>query len=165
MICNPHFVGHHLCSFYSFSAGLVGLAGRQAYRYRHNSKRVDEGRKRFIIFTVPRKARTVVGKGKKSLLRDFPFCFVSPSLSIPFLFFFAHFGFPPPSLPPRARVSRPQEGFGMDTLVDAGLVPDTSKWKYPTSPNVRTGGFLKACFFAQDMLPYVGNPSGLHPRG
>ncbi len=24
----------------------------------------------------------------------------------------------------------------MDTLVDAGLVPDTSKWKYPTSPTV-----------------------------
>ena len=36
-----------------------------------------------------------------------------------------------------SRVYRLQEGFGMDTLVDAGLVPDTSKWKYPTSPNVR----------------------------
>lgn len=31
----------------------------------------------------------------------------------------------------------------MDTLVDAGLVPDTSKWKYPTSPNVRE----RACRF------------------
>eukprot|EP00903_Cladosiphon_okamuranus_P011616 g10926.t1 len=28
-----------------------------------------------------------------------------------------------------------QEGFEMDTLVDAGLAPDTSKWKYPISSN------------------------------
>lgn len=35
------------------------------------------------------------------------------------------------------RVSHaPQEGFDMETLVDAGLVPDTSKWKYPISPSV-----------------------------
>ncbi|CAM9170725.1 unnamed protein product [Ascophyllum nodosum] len=27
-----------------------------------------------------------------------------------------------------------QQGFEMETLVDAGLAPDTSKWRYPTSP-------------------------------
>lgn len=27
----------------------------------------------------------------------------------------------------------------MDTLVDAGLVPDTSKWKYRPPPNVSMG--------------------------
>ncbi|CBJ33512.1 DNA primase [Ectocarpus siliculosus] len=32
-----------------------------------------------------------------------------------------------------------QEGFEMDTLVDAGLVPDTSKWKYRPSPNDARG--------------------------
>lgn len=32
----------------------------------------------------------------------------------------------------------------MDTLVDAGLVPDTSKWKYPTSPTVSISLHLSA---------------------
>lgn len=42
-----------------------------------------------------------------------------------------------------------QEGFEMDTLVDAGLAPDTSKWKYPTSSSVRMaiGTVRVACLF------------------
>ena len=40
----------------------------------------------------------------------------------------------------------------MDTLVDAGLAPDTSKWKYPPSSNVREIRWMTPCvcvfFFA-----------------
>ena len=33
----------------------------------------------------------------------------------------------------------------MDTLVDAGLAPDTSKWKYPPSSNVREIRWMTPC--------------------